>query len=151
MLHKHFMLSKASKTTTTVLTKSFLQPRHLKQAHFFLRRLQYFLFAGSGGNSIRKISPGFLLWQWRPRWFTGSRSDSKANTSKPLNYHNLDMFPFRMRHRCLVSSKEANPITCPLCQKGHPSYFAYMDHLQSSPCGVRHQSPAIFQPPRPFW
>ena len=39
----------------------------------------------------------------------------------------------------------SHPIRCPYCHSSHPTYFAYMDHLQSSPCGIRHQQ-HYFQP-----
>ena len=56
---------------------------------------------------------------------------------------------------CQVSSvqgpraaSEVNPIICPFCHIGHPSYFAYMDHLQNSPCGIRQQN--LNQPRNPY-
>lgn len=38
------------------------------------------------------------------------------------------------------NSKGGMKVYCPFCHTGLPSYFAYMDHLQSTPCGIRQQS-----------
>ena len=38
------------------------------------------------------------------------------------------------------TSEATPPIMCPFCQNGHPTYFSYMDHLQNTPCGIRHQN-----------